>query len=165
MSFLIRRINRAKWDILISDDVSADAITSCLKTFQNDLSVWYISNITDIENAILALITGSKQSSLSTLHVIILEEERLICENLDLYNTDGDTVVKSLISTHRDISQLNYKKLGQIKNLILDCISTNKIALFTKKQQKDILTDALTNGKLNLGDLNTELVEREKLKF
>ena len=102
MSFLIRRINRAKWDILISDDVSADAITSCLKTFQNDLSVWYISNITDIENAILALITGSKQSSLSTLHVIILEEERLICENLDLYNTDGDTVVKSLISTHRD---------------------------------------------------------------
>lgn len=45
MTLLVRKINRAKWmqnDILSEQDVSADAITICMKTVGNTLSVWQI---------------------------------------------------------------------------------------------------------------------------
>jgi len=166
MPFLIRRINRAKWEELKEeqpDDVSADAITNCLRTFHNDLSVWKIDNEADLEDAILALITGSKQAKLSTLHYVIIDENAVIKNNLDLVDTDGDTAVKSLVKNHNDISNLTYQKLGIVKNIVIDSIQNEKSSFFSKKQLKAILNNAIERGVLDKNDLNSELVEKEKL--
>ena len=58
MSLLVRKINRAKWlqtDIAHGDDISADAITNCMKTTSNRLSVWEVESEARIEEAALAI--------------------------------------------------------------------------------------------------------------
>lgn len=166
MPLLVRRINRAKWEpINIEDkeDVSADAITNCLKTSNNDLSVWEIENESEIENAILALVTGKSQEKLSTLHYVILNKEDILKNGLELNSTSGDTVVEILKNTHKDISNLTYKKLGIVKTLILESINSEHFT--TKKQLKVIIKKALQEGKVDIDSLNEKLVENEKLNI
>ncbi|MBK9356786.1 MAG: hypothetical protein IPN08_05225 [Bacteroidales bacterium] len=66
-------------DNIEDNDVSADAITNCLKTNSNDLSVWKITSIEELNTAILAfLVTGSKQTQLSTLHYVLIDEDLVL---------------------------------------------------------------------------------------
>ena len=167
MPLLVRRINRVKWEQIvdtgIDKDVSADAITNCLKTFSNDLSVWHIESDVDLEKAILALITGSSQTKLSTLHIVIIDETVALSKGLSLADTKGDTVVKELINTHKDITNLTYSKLGIVKDLIVDCIRESRTTFYTRKQLKDLITKALKDGKVDKLDLHKDLVASEKL--
>lgn len=186
MPLLVRRINRAKWDQIADTtevssnsilriynkctkffkkdtDVSADAITNCLRTTHNDLSVWHIDSGAEIEKAILALITGSSQTKLSTLHIVMIEEENALNKGIKLANTAGDTVVKDLINNHKDLTNLTYSKLGVVKDLILDCIKENNTKLYTKKQLQVIIKKALADGVLNKIDLHADLIASEKL--
>lgn len=163
MPLLIRRISRAKWDKIGDEDVSADAITSCLKTYQNDLSVWRISSEEELNDAILALISGSKQTKLSTLHYVIIDEDLALEKGLSLKETPGDTVAIDLVDSHRDIEELTYVKLGVVKDLILECIENEKASFMTKKNLKDLLKEAIESGKIQKETLNPELIEKEKL--
>jgi hypothetical protein len=185
MPLLVRRINRAKWvQIVITAppvdfrskvykwtanlffnnlDVSADAITNCLKTTNNDLSVWHIETEVDLEKAILALITGKTQEKFSKLDVAIIDEKIAMSKGIEIISTTGDTVVKDLADTHKDLTNLTYSKLGVVKDLIIDCITTERTRFFTKKQLTDLVKKALTDGRINKADLNQKLVEAAKL--
>lgn len=163
MPLLIRRINRAKWECIEANDVSADAITNCLKTYQNDLSVWRINSETELDDAILALITGAKQTKLSTLHYVIINEEIVTNKGLNLKTTLGDTSAECLKEKHRDISNLTYTKLGIIKDIILESIRKNDSNFLTKVQLRKLIKEAIESGKLLKEKLNPELVENEKL--
>jgi len=167
MPLLVRRINRVKWEQIvdtgINKDVSADAITNCLKTLNNDLSVWHIESDADLEKAILALITGSSQTKLSTLHIVIIDETVALNKGLNLANTKGDTVIKELVNIHKDLTNLTYSKLGIVKDLIVDCIKGSRTAFYTRRQLKDLITKALKDGKVDKLDLHKDLVESERL--
>lgn len=166
MPLLVRRIHRPKWEQINfedTDDVTADAITNCLRTYNNDLSVWDIECENDLNDAILALITGSNQSKLSTLHYVIIDEELIINKEISIVETDGDTVVEDLVKSHKDISNLTYAKLGIIKNLIIDCIQEGRCSFFSRAQLKKIINTAIESGRLKKEDLNEELVKKEKL--
>ena len=163
MPYLIRRISRAKWEEVEQGEVSADAITNDLKTFQNELSVWLIPNKKELKKAVLALITGAKQTKLSTLHLVLIEEKLVKSNSLVLNTTKGDTVIKSLQNLHRDIGDLTYSKLGTIKDLILNCIKSNSYALYTKRQLKDLVKSAIESGELLKENLNHNLVRNEKI--
>lgn len=184
MPLLVRRINRAKWDQIVDtnvsdnvitkianwfkflingNDASADAITNCLKTFNNDLSVWHIETDAELEDAILALITGSSQKKLSALHIVIIDEETALKKGIQLANTPGDTVAKELINSHKDLTNLTYYKLGIVKDLILDGIKKNRTLLYTRKQLKDLIKKAINEGKVNKLELHQDLVASEKL--
>lgn len=167
MSLLVRRINRAKWEQIKdhpSGDVSADAITNCLKTINNDLSVWRIEAREKLEDALLALITGAATEKLSTLHIVIINEGVLLEKGLKLNNSDGDTLVKDLVQTHKDISGLSYTSLGDVKDLILHCLKAEETSCtFTKVTLRDILKDAIANGRIQVEQLNAELIKKENL--
>lgn len=167
MSILVRRINRAKWEQINNEDdisdSSADAITNCLKTTNNDLSVWKIDTIEGLEDAILALITRPDQTKLSTLHYVLLDENIVLEKGLTLTEEKGNTVVESLKDTHKNISKLTYSRLGIVKYLILNSLVKNEETFFTKAKLKKILKDAITKGKLDKNDLNSDLIQNEKL--
>ena len=167
MSLLVRRINRAKWEQIvdtgIDKDGSADAITNCLKTDHNDLSVWHIESDTDLEKAILALITGPSQTKLCTLHVVIIDESIVSTNGLSLVKTKGDTVVKDLVNTYKDLTNLTYEKLGIVKDLIVDSIKDERATFYTKKKLQEIIKKALNEGIVNKVDLNQDLILSEKL--
>ncbi|UYQ93957.1 hypothetical protein MKQ68_02465 [Chitinophaga horti] len=166
MPFVVRRINRAKWDQLkdANGDVSADAITICLKTTNNDLSVWRIDSLSDLEKAILALVTGACAVKLSTIYIVVINEDDIKNKGLQLTPTDGDTTITSLVKLHQDISSLTYNKLGAVKDLILHCFSSpTTFQTYTRKQLKDLIKDAITNNSISISELNPELVASEKL--
>lgn len=169
MSILIRKIKRAKWQEIVDKDnkldTSADAITNCLKTFNNDLSVWKIDSMSDLNSAILCLITGSQQSSLSKIDYIFFDEETLIKNGLILNETPGDTVIDSLKNLHRDISQLTYSKLGIIKTLIIEFLEKNDDHFFSRADLKKLLKSAIDEGIVKIEDLNKELIKNEKLNI
>jgi hypothetical protein len=165
MSILVRRITRAKWgeNIIPYENVPADAITNCLKTTDNALSVWRIESEEELNDAILALITGKKQETFSKIDYVLIDENKLIDQGLLLVDSDGDTVVDDLVKKHRNISDLSYKKLGIIKDLILDCINNDKCHLFSRQQIKILVMNAIESGKLQKEKLNDKLVANEKL--
>jgi hypothetical protein len=158
MSFLVRKINRAKWfqfDILKFDEVSADAVTNCLKTTGNTLSVWHIESEEDIENAVLAIVAN--QDHIETVDFVILDAQALIEYNLNIVFTPGDTPVKSLVETHRDVSGLSYTKLGHVKEHLVQRIRVDKIKRYTASSIKKILSKALSDGLIQIEDLKESI--------
>lgn len=154
MPLLVRKINKAKWyqiDIENDNDVKADAITNCLKTTKNNLSVWRIESEDDLEEAILALVAN--QDHLDTIDVVILEESTLIDYKLNIVASPGDTPVESLIAAHRDISDLTFTNLGMVKDHIVERIRNQKIKRFTVGSLKKLLKEAIENGILKIEDL------------
>lgn len=169
MPILVRRINKAKWEQIINEndatDSSADAITNCLKTTNNDLSVWKIETVEQLDDAILAMITGGQQVKLSTLHYVLINEELLIEKGLNIAETEGDTTVQDLKKNHRDITNLTYNRLGIVKSLILNSLAEdkNQEMFITKSKLKVFLKKSMEDGKLKKSDLNKELIENENL--
>lgn len=109
MPFLIRKINKAKWhqvDIENDDDVSADAITMDLKTSGNTLSAWYIISENEIEDAILALVSG--QDHLEMFDIVMLSEQFLQDSSIKIIDTPGATPIQSLVNTHRNLAELTF---------------------------------------------------------
>ena len=158
MPFLVRKINKAKWyqiDIQTENDVKADAITNCLKTTKNNLSVWRIESEDNLHEAILALVAN--QDHLDTIDVVILEESTLLDYKLNIVASPGDTPVESLIGAHRDISDLTYTKLGIVKDHIVERIRNDKIKRYTVGALKKILKEAIKKGILKKNDLKESI--------
>lgn len=163
MSLIVRRINRAKWDNPYPD-VCADAITLCLKTSSNKLSVWEINDSAFLEIAVLALVTGSKQEKLSTIDVIYFDKQMLSDSNI-LYEQSpesGDTVISKYKQHHIDMISLTYQSLGEFSKIVFDCITNQRIKRFTNKDLAKILAKAINEGNLDLSLMNQKFIEKEQ---
>lgn len=158
MNLLVRKIALAKWkqnDISSGEAVSADAITNCLKTKDNELSTWQISERANISDAVLALV--STHEHLDKIDVICLNKSSLEEGGLLLRSTDGKTPVEDLMKTHVDIYNLNYKSLGNVADFIAREIIDGKSERFTVGRLKEIISDAINNGRLQKEDLNENI--------
>ena len=156
--YLIRKINRAKWfqiDIYNDNDVSADAITNCLRTTKNTLSVWNIASEDDVDKAVLAII--SSQDHIETIDVVILNTEKIKEYEINIIASSGNTPIEEYKNLHRDLSELTFSKLGKIKDHIVERIRNDKIKRYTKGQLKKMLLEAIKSGKLKLDDLNDSI--------
>ncbi len=161
MSLLIRKINKAKWiqgDIENDSDVSADAITNCLRTTGNTLSVWQINTEDDLDSAVLALV--SNQDHLEAIDVVILEEESINRYNIRIMVTPGKTPIEELSETHRDLADLTYSKLGTIKDHIVERIRTDNLKRYTRGTIKKLIQKAIEDGKIELSDLKESIREK-----
>lgn len=153
MSYLVRRISRAKWDnedfdYSVNNNPPADAITSCLRTFSNELSTWLIDDLNQLEQAILCLITGSKQENLNTLQIIYFDLEEIEKRGLIVEKTPGDTVITEYQNMHFDIQNLTYETLGNVKDLVIDCLRSKQYRTITKKTLKDLLIKSIDKDNL-----------------
>jgi hypothetical protein len=165
MSILVRKIQRAKWggDVPVESDVPADAITICLKTTDNTLSIWEIDNENELDDAIVALATGRSLDSFSKIDYVLIDESILRDNGLSVVEYDGDTALEAFVKKHKNISDLTYRKLGIVRNIIVDCINNDKHAFKTRSQIKKIVKSAIETGKLQKDKLNPKLIEKERL--
>src|SRR6056297_3423172 len=109
MLLLVRKINRNKWPKNGENEVfelSSDAITGCLRSSRNTISVWKIESEDDLEEATLALAAAGKR--LDTFDVVILNGDKLSDLEIQMEQTDGRTVVSDLVNNHFDLKSLNY---------------------------------------------------------
>jgi hypothetical protein len=155
MSFLVRKINKAKWyQINVSEntDASADAITNDLKTSNNSLSVWQINDETELTEAILAIVANLDH--LETIDVVLFSSGLIEELKLETLASPGLTPVEDLKNKHIDITNLTYSKLGLISKAIISDLRDSKTHRFTKVQLKGILTKAVDENRIGLEHLS-----------
>ncbi len=149
MELLIRKINRAKWmqnDIIKGEDVSADAITNCMKTSKNTLSSWRIDSVEKLNDAVLAIV--SNHQHLDAIDVVFLSPSELTKRGVILKNTPGQTPVNNFVEQHVDISDLTYRSLGVVADQIVDSIKTQKVKRYTRTSIVKLLQNAVVSGLL-----------------
>ena len=161
MSLLVRKIDNAKWmqnEIHSVGDVSADAITNCMKTKKNTLSAWQIPDEKTIEDAVLAIVSSFMHPD--TIDVACLDPSSLESNGIRLESTLGNTPVKNPISQHIDICDLTYRTLGNVAEQIVHVLKNGKDVRYTKGKIKKLLKDAIDQGRLQRDDLNESLRKR-----
>lgn len=154
MSLLVRKIERGKWmqnDILGGEDVSADAITNCMKTKNNAISVWKITEETLVTDAVLAM--ASHMTHLETIDVVLLSQRALGKAGLRLERTAGLTALEEFVDRHRDIVGLTYRTLGILARLHVDGIRESRIQRYTRGQLRTLLQNAVDSRRIDVQDL------------
>jgi len=158
MALQVRKINKAKWlraDIVNGAEIPADAITNCLRTQQNNLSVWKIKSEDEIESAVLAIISG--QARLETIDIALLSPEYLEQNAVKFMATEGKTAVKMPKDIHFDMVELTYEKLGVIAYHIVEKFKEKKVFRYTRKKLKDILNNAINEKRLDINKLSEDI--------
>lgn len=165
MAFLARKYSPAKWGSSSDtvESVPADAITICLKTTSNSLSVWKCQNIEDDAETILKAVAGTL-NDICKIDVVYLEIDHLNSTGMKLENTpdSGMTFFEDLKAFHHDIVEMNYKKLGILSTHILDQIKSKHTKQFTRDDVKKALIDAYNRGLIQETDKTVRLIERIK---
>ena len=121
MPYLARKIDRGKWSDLEKiagvDDIPSDPITANLRTSDNTLSLWRVDtkDKTELDKIFLALATGPRFDKIDAISIVLVYETTLLGK-VDIIESEGDTAVAELKHLHRDITNVNYKKLGIIAN-------------------------------------------------
>ncbi len=156
MSFLTRKVSRAKWQSngnLRDDEIQADAITADLKTTGNSLSFWATDGIepADLQRVVLALATGLDR--VDKIDIAWVDNSVIEKAGLTIDKTPGLTEVASLVDSHRDISRLDLVRLGQVALLLQGAINSDQHRRYNKKKVAKCIADAV----------NANLVPIEKL--
>lgn len=166
MSLVIRRINLGKWKDYSSSarersfcnkilskwrlryNAPADAITSCLKTINNDLSVWVIDDKTKLDSALLAMATGSKTSGIGTVDYLVFDYEELEKTGILIEQSiqDADTAVPCLRILHHNLRNIHYDDLGKMQDLIVSKIKHEKQERKTSPYIWNLIEKALDHG-------------------
>jgi hypothetical protein len=161
MTLIVRKIEKAKWmqnNILFGAEVSADAITNCMKTTNNKLSVWEVSQEDEVGDVVIAL--TSQAQHIETMDVVILNRTRLVDVGLNLEEAKGITPFEELSQKHRNIVSLTYPSLGRLANLIVENIKNNVAKRFTESGITNLMKKAIEAGRLNKGALGERIQSR-----
>lgn len=162
MPLLVRKFELAKWNqnkILEGEHASADAITGCTRTSSNSLSVWSISEMDELKEAVLAIASGLQRPD--TLDFLIIETA--LIEDSGLIIDDKGKVrtpYHAFEPKHRDIIKLNYSSLGTMANIIIDHIRHSKWVRFRVKEIKALILDGIRDGKVQVEDLHEDLKKK-----
>jgi len=152
---LVRKISRAKWDSnfniqrgLAKGEISADAVTSDLRTQSNALSFWQCStdSSNSIEDAVLAITAAGDR--LDKLDIVWLADSELRSDGHSLKNTEGRTPVRDLVRMHVDICKLDYVRLGKIVERVHHSVQDGRWRRFTKLEIKKLLASAIIRGRI-----------------
>lgn len=159
MSFLVRRISKAKWPTNATiADVPVTTLFVDMKTNDNTLSTWEIQSIDTLDEAVLALIAN--QDNIEKIDVVSIDREHVEAAGLRIVHKDGDTVVQDLVNTHKDIAELTIATIGTFSELILKALPIN-YKRYRKARLLEILGKAIEDNRLNVNDLKDEDVKAQ----
>lgn len=158
MGVCVRKISKSKWpaEEILADKtdeeilpfLKADALTSCLRTSKDELSLWTVENTSEeeITKAILALITNSRLERLDRIQVVYFDEDNVTQAGLTLKKTPGDTVISTYTNLHQDMIELNYERMGKVSGLITSALRDRRIKKYNEKELSKMLVEAIKSG-------------------
>ena len=158
--FLARKITRAKWETkqeLSAGEISADAVTSDLRTQGNMLSFWQcgIGGEAEVEEAALAIAAAGDR--VDRLDIVWLSDDELQADGQKWDETVGRTPVRELIRRHVDVSRLDYVRLGKVAHRVVAAIEEDRYLRLTKVRVKSLLAAAVEQGRVALEDLEEKV--------
>lgn len=104
-----RRYNPGKWhqyEYSTTQRISTDALTQCLKTENNTLSLWKVDSIENLDNQGALALIGA-MTAFDKIDVILFTDEELKELGVLLSDSNGNTKVEDLKGTHTDIADLD----------------------------------------------------------
>jgi hypothetical protein len=149
MSLFVRKIEKNKWmkkDFTFQGVAPADAITNCMKTKDNKLSVWKIHDDCAIEQAVVAIAVSGDH--LDTFDIVYFDENELEKKEIFIDSSLGKTAYKDMASNHMDIVELDYTKLGRLSEIIINELVNKRDIRYTIGKLKEILKKAIVEGKI-----------------
>lgn len=155
MTYLVRKITRAKWDLpegFAKGEIPADAISVDLRTKSNALSFWRCASETSDNLAEVALILAAAGGSVGPMDLVWLPRKTL-CAGLANKDTRGETPIESLADRHVDIFQLDYKRLGKIAEAISAAVAEENCTRLSKSEIIKIFKKAEETGQVQRSDL------------
>ena len=161
--FLARKISRAKWgpkQDLSKDEISADALTSDLRTMDNTLSFWRCGKGTDrdVEEVALAIAAGGDR--LDKIDIVLLAEIDLCADGQTMMDSRGRTPVTELADQHVDVRRLDYVRLGKIANRVAASIrQSERFRRLEKRRVKKLVEEAVKQGRIHPGELRQRIRE------
>lgn len=152
---LVRKIDRANWEehlVHQETDTPGDAITRCIRTEGNTLSLWQIESIDKLEEAALAIIGCHKHPE--TFDVVAINYTDLVDKGLTFISNEGTTRVNDLNNTHLEIIDITYQKLGILASLIYDSLHHDMVRRYEIERQGEVLYKAIQAGRLTMNSLS-----------
>ncbi len=151
-------ISVAKWrqsEWMSEGDISADALTSDLRTLENNLSFWRCkeASIKDIEDVALAIASGRDK-----IDIVLIDDSDLKndCKTKDF---KGRTPVETLVHLHVDVLELNYYRLGIIARSIVSATADDQCYRVSRKRIETLpVTAIIEEERLFIGNLNDRLL-------
>lgn len=158
MLFAVRKIEYSKWaqrQILNGEQPSADAITNCMKTTNNRLSLWSISGINEVNEAVLAI--GSQFKDLDSIDILTIDLSLITDKGISTEKCAGLTPYKNFEERHLDVVDLDYVSLGQMAEVIIESIRQGRWKRVLRKDLKAIISKGVDEGKIQWSDLKEKV--------
>lgn len=169
MAYYVRKISRAKWqDSPLSTDeaeainqvkkVAADAVTNCIKTTDNKLSLWKVEEKRDSIEDIVPLIVGFERPD--TCDIIYISDEIFSEEGIFLEQSpeDANTPIAGLREFHYNAIVRDYEGLGKFAKIVLRSLGNHK--RFKGREVKAKLKEMLQNHEIEKGMISDKLYEK-----
>lgn len=160
MSYFVRKINKGKWKSDSAEPIiKADALTSCLRTSSNTLSFWRIEELSNIEDAKLAI--AASNSNLDPFDIIVFTNDEIEELGAPIVEKAGKTACSDLVDSHRDLSNLDSSHLIKLSHAVLKKVQSDDVERVTFAKLKSMLISAAAQDRLNIG----QLTDAVKLKI
>lgn len=169
MAYYVRKISRSKWqENELSVDtkkaldeikgVKADAITNCIKTTGNKLSLWKVEEKSESIEDIVPLIIGFDRPD--TCDVIYISEQMFSEEGIELEQSveDANTPLESLKKYHYNAIVKDYEGLGKFAKIVLKSLNNHK--RFKGREVKVKLKNMLDNHEIEKEMISDKLYEK-----
>lgn len=184
MPVLIRKISIGKWKDYCRESsgnrgilyrlfgmprycAPADAITNCLKTTHNQLSMWLLPDEGKLSDVLLALCTGTKANGVSTIDFIRIDTADLDAIGLSYSQSsdDADTAIPELKELHYDVSGFDYRTLGFFQDIVVKRVKKGLTVRKTGTQLKPIVEKAIKESRFDFALLSDEYKKYLKKTF
>lgn len=169
MAYYVRKISRSKWQekTLSADEVkalqeiksvAADAITNCIKTTGNKLSLWKVEKKRDSIDDIIPLIIGFERPD--TCDIIYISDEIFSEEGIVLEQSseDANTPIEELKQYHYNAVINDYEGLGKFAKVVLRSLNNHR--RFKGKEVKTKLKEMLDNHEIDKEMISDKLYEK-----
>lgn len=143
--YYLRRIKPEKWE----DKGCLDAVSvSDLATEDNDISVWQINDMNELEEAGLTI--AMTNNNLKDVNVVIMEDKRLKELGLEITDQPGESRYAEKNNSHKNISVPTFWEIGYLTEYIHDQLQDEKnFHYFAEEELKETLYKVAKEGSMN----------------
>ena len=157
--FIARKISLRKWredDELGVGAISADAVTSDLRTQDNTLSFWRCEEAAEVTGR-AALAMGAAAERLDRIDLVWLAEEELRGDGQAFRLSGGRTPVADLADSHVDLVRLDATRLVRLAQRVADAVAAGRALRISAPAMRKLLADAIANNRVDVGSLKPTL--------
>lgn len=161
--FLARMVSAQKWrthENIHEGEISADAVTTDLRTANNILSFWTHDPTNEKSLEDIAVALAANRSKVQRLDIVWLDEDAVKGVNLRIDPTPGETPFHELNDSHRDVVGLDLSRLGRLSELIASAIKGNRAIRYSEKQILTLLQQAVKAKRIEITSLPDGIIDR-----